>query len=289
MSVDIITNYRNHLRPMAQSTQQVYVAEFKQFVEYFKGDDYRYISHDKIVEYLARLYDSGYSPSKVNQAINAIKFYKEKVLGQKRQTYFLKRPRSKKFLPTILPQQQMFDVVNSPRNIKHSTLLFTIYDNGLRISELINLKLHDVITRTDNPHIIIRDSKYNNTRTLYISEECVTRLQNYYRQFKPQVYLFEGAVAGEPISDTTVANVLKDALRRNRVVKRFRVHDMRHNFATHCLLNGTDIYQLSLFLGHKNVSTTQKYYAHLLPNQITIYRAQPAKEGRVVQMNLKVA
>lgn len=89
---------------MAENTQKVYLGEFKQFVEHFKGEDYRYISHDRIVEYLARLYDAGYSPSKVNQAINAIKFYKEKLLGQKRQTYFLKRPRSKKFLPTILPQ-----------------------------------------------------------------------------------------------------------------------------------------------------------------------------------------
>lgn len=289
MNVDIITNYNNYLRPMAINTQKVYKAEFKQFIDYFKGHDYRYISHDKIAEYLARLYDTGYSPSKVNQAINAIKFYKEKVLGQKRQTYFIKRPRSKKFLPTILSQQQMFDVVNSPRNLKHSTLLFTIYDNGLRISEIINLKLADVITKTEFPHIIIRDSKYNNSRTLYISEECVTRLKAYYRQFKPLVYLFEGAVSGEPISDTTISNVLKDALKRNRVIKRFRVHDLRHNFATHCLLNGTDIYQLSLFLGHKSVSTTEKYYAHLLPNQITIHRAQPVKDVRIIQIDRKVA
>lgn len=287
--MDIITNYRNHLRPMAQNTQKVYMGEFKKFVEHFKGEDYRYISHDRIVEYLARLYDAGFSPSKVNQAINAIKFYKEKVLGQKRQTYFLKRPRSKKFLPPILPQQQMFDVINSPRNLKHSTMLFTIYDNGLRISEIINLKLTDVITKTEFPHIIIRDSKYNNTRTLYISEDCVTRIRAYYRQFKPKVYLFEGVTPGQPISDTTIANVLKEALKRNRIVKRFRVHDLRHNFATHCLLNGTDIYQLSLFLGHKSVATTEKYYAHLLPGQITIRRAQPVKEGRIIQIESKVA
>lgn len=189
---------------MAKSTQAVYTGEFKRFVAFFKGEDYRYISHDKIVEYLAHLYDAGFSPSKVNQAINAIKFYKEKVMGQKRQTYFLKRPRNRKFLPTILPQQQMFDVVNSPRNLKHSTLLFTIYDNGLRISEIINLKLTDVITKTEFPHIIIRDSKYNNTRTLYISADCVERIKAYYKQFRPQVYLFEVAVCGEPISDTTL-------------------------------------------------------------------------------------
>ena len=287
--MDIITTYQNYLRPMARSTQAVYLSEFKRFIKYFKGEDYRYISHDRIVEYLASLYDARYSPSKVNQAINAIKFYKEKVLGQKRQTYFLKRPHRKKFLPTILSQEHMFAVVDSPSNLKHRTLLFTIYDNGLRISELINLRLQDVITKTTDPHIIIRDSKYGSTRTLYLSEECVERIKAYYRLFRPQVYLFEGAMAREPISDTTIANVLKATLRKNGVKRRFRVHDLRHNFATHCLINGTDIYHLSQFLGHRSVSTTEKYYAHLLPNQVTIRRAQTAKEGKVVTMERRVA
>lgn len=274
---------------MAANTQKVYLSEFKKFVEYFTGEDYRYISRDKIVEYLSRLYDNGSSPSKINQAINAIKFYKEKILEQPRQTYFLKRPRTKKFLPVILPQQQMFDVVNSPRNLKHSTLLFTIYDNGLRKSEIINLKLTDVITKTEYPHIIIRDSKYNNTRTLYLSPDCVEKLRAYYRQYKPEVYLFEGANPAEPISDTTIANILKKALKKNGVVKRFRVHDLRHNFATNCLLNGTDIYQLSLFLGHKNVATTQKYYAHLLPNQVTIHRPTNKPSAQIININRKIA
>lgn len=282
--MDIITNYQNHLKAkcLARSTQATYLSEFRKFAEFFKGEDYRYVSKEKIVGYLAHLYDLGCSPSKVNQAINAIKFYKERVLGQKRQTYFLKRPRRGKFMPCILSQEQMFAVVNSPDNLKHRTLLFVMYDNGLRKSELINLRLSDVRTLVEHPHIIVRDSKHHGSRTIYLSDECLERIRAYYRAFKPEVYLFEGAVAGAAISETTITNILKNALRSQRVRQRFRVHDLRHNFATHCLLNGTDIYHLSKVLGHRSVETTQKYYAHLLPDQVVIRRPQPQKTCKVI-------
>ena len=249
---------------------------------YFKGEDYRYISRDSIIEYLARLYDQGYSASKINQAINAIKYFKEKVLGQKRQTYFLKRPRRSKFIPTILSPEQMQTVINAPKNLKHHTILFTIYDNGIRIGELINLRLADVRTRCKNPYIIIRAAKHNGDRVLYLSPQCLEKLQTYYRKFKPKTYLFEGATTGQPISKTTITKVLNKAVTMSRVTEHLRVHDLRHNFATHCLLAGTSIYDLSRQLGHKKVETTQKYYVHLLPNQIKIHRPASVKPGQPV-------
>lgn len=270
--MDLITNYANHLKPMAKNTQSVYLSEFKAFINYFAGEDYRYISRDKIIEYLARLYDLGFSPSKINQAINAIKFYKEKILGQKRTTYFLKRPRRKKFFPTILTPEQMQAVINSPKSLKQRTVLYFIYDNGLRISEALNLKLSDLITRCPEPHIKIRAAKHGGERVLYLSPEMVDKLQTYYHNFKPKVFLFEGQIPGTPYSKTSVNNCLQAALKKQKIKARFRVHDLRHNIATHCLLAGTDIYQLSKWLGHKRVETTQKYYAHLLPDQIKIYR-----------------
>lgn len=270
--MNLITNYTNHLKPLAKNTQTVYLSEFKAFVKYFAGEDYRYISRDSIIEYLARLYDQGYSASKVNQSINAIKFYKEKILGQKRTTYFLKRPRRQKFIPPILSPEQMAQVITTPKNLKHSTILYFIYDNGLRISEAQNLKLSNVRTRTQNPHIIILNTKHGGDRVLYLSAQCLEKLQIYYHKFKPQTYLFEGAEANKPISKTTITKILDKAIKQNKIIARFRVHDLRHNFATHCLINGTNIYDLSRQLGHRNVQTTQKYYAHLLPNQIKINR-----------------
>lgn len=281
----LITNYTNHLKPLAKNTQLVYLSEFKAFVKYFDGEDYRYISRDKIIEYLARLYDCGYSSSKINQAINAIKFYKEKILGQKRTTYFLKRPRMQKFIPNIISPEQMKLVIETPTNLKHRTLLFMIYDNGLRRGELINLKLSDLNTKCLNPYFVVRNAKQGGDRVIYFSDECLKRLKIYYKQFKPKQYLFEGQYTGRPISETTISNVLKNALKKNNIKGRFRVHDLRHNFATHCLIAGTDIYHLSKILGHKKVETTQKYYAHLLPNQVVIKRpSTQIKEARIIQL-----
>ncbi len=272
--MDLLTNYQNYMkaRRLAKSTQGTYYSEFKAIKEYFEGEDLRYLSRDKIIEYLARLYDQGYSASKINQAINAYKFYREKMLGKKRQTYFLKRPYQPKFNPPILSQEQMLAVVNSPKNLKHRALLTTIYLNGLRRGELINLQLMDVRSKADEPHLIIRKAKHNSSRHLYVETDFMEMLNKFYNVYKPKLYLFEGAEPGSPISATTIARILGKALLACKIEEPFRVHDMRHNFATHCLLNGTDIYDLSQYLGHKSVETTEKYYAHLLPNQLVIKR-----------------
>lgn len=291
MIVELITNYKNHLKAYryAESTISTYMCEFSAFMQYFKGEDYRYIPRERIIEYLARLYDNGYSDSKVNQAINAIKFYKEKILHQKRSTYFLKRPRSKKFIPPIISQQRMFDVISSIKNLKHQTLIYTLYLNGLRKGELINLKLEDVRSKAENPHLVIRKAKNDSKRLLYIDDDFVQILRTYYLKYRPKTYIFEGAEKGNPISETTIARILDKAMKENGITERFRVHDLRHNFATHCLLNGTSIYDLAKFLGHKSVETTEKYYAHLLPSEIKINRPkQPVKDSKVISINRKV-
>lgn len=156
--------------------------------------------------------------------------------------------------------------------------------NGLRKGELINLKLSDVRTKEEDPHIIIREAKYDSSRVIYLSDECLYMIREYYRKFKPCIYLFEGSEVGKPISETTISNILKRALKNQQVTQRFRVHDLRHNFATHCLQNGTDIYHLSKILGHKSVQTTEKYYAHLLPNQVKINRPKSLNKSKIIQL-----
>lgn len=294
MDVDIITKYTDYLKAyrLAPSTQKTYLCEFKAFRDFYPNEDLRYISRHKIITYLARLYDLEYSDSKVNQAINSIKFYKEKILGKKRDTYFLKRPRRKKFIPPILSQQKMFEIIDSVKNLKHRTLLYLVYINGLRRGEIINMKLVDVRSKADKPHLIIRNAKHNSSRLLFMEEEIVAQIRFYFIKYKPKKYLFEGYTPGEPISASTIARILDKALKANGITERFRVHDLRHNFSTHCLLNGTSIYDLAYFLGHKSVETTEKYYAHLVPSDIRINRPQRPQaaiySGRIISINRKI-
>lgn len=271
-----IEKYHLHMQAarLAPSTISVYLTEFKQYCVYFKERDIRYIKRDSILEYMKRLYDSGYSGSKVNQAINAIKFYKEKVLGEKKNTYFIKRPRQDKFIPTILPFETIQRIINAPSNLKHRTILFCIYHSALRISEAINLSLMDFRSKQKNPQLIIRKSKHRHSRIIPITEECVDLVRQYYLQYRPKTYLFEGAIKNKKISETTIRNILDKACRKCEIKENLRVHDLRHNFVTHCLQRGTSLHHISKFIGHKSTQTTEKYYAHLMPEDLVIIRPQ---------------
>lgn len=270
----VLDKYHLYLQAarMAPSTIKTYITEFKQYCRYFQGQDLRYIKRDSILEYIKRLYDLGYSPSKVNQAVNAIKFYKEKVLGEKRATYFIKRPRIEKFIPTILPFQTICKIINTPSNFKHRTILFCIYHNALRISEAINLTLMDFRSKQKNPQLIIRNSKHNSSGIVPLTKECVSMVRAYYLKYKPKKYLFEGATPGKKISRTTIRTILKQACEECNIIENLRVHDLRHNFVTHCLQQGTRLHHISKFIRHKNTQTTEKYYAHLLPEDLVIIR-----------------
>ncbi len=271
-------------RRLAESTKTAYTNEFKAYQRFFRGEDLRYISRDDIIRYISYLYDLGYSGSKVNQAINAIKFWKEKCLGQKRETYFIKRPWREKFVPLIISYDKMISLIDNTRNLKHRAILHTIYHNGLRISELLNLTLMDVRTRCDNPQLIIRNSKHNRTRIIMLTPDNVELLQLYYRKYKPKNWLFEGEKGNCRYSKTSVARILQKACKRENIKERFRVHDLRHNFATHSLQLGTNIHHLARHLGHASVKTTESTYSHLLPEQISIVRPQLRGHKKVIHI-----
>jgi site-specific recombinase XerD len=276
-------------RRLAPSTQKTYFSEFKKYCEFFKIEeeniDVRYISRDEIIRYLAYIYDCGYSPSKVNQTINAIKFYKEQVLGQKRSTYFLKRPKHQKFIPTIQTPELMYNICMNTANLKHRAILFLFYDTGIRRGELLKLTLMDVRSKAENPHLIIKEAKHNSCRIVNMSEECVNLLNLYYSKYHPKHYLFEGDGQTGQYSATSIKNILDAACLREELGKPMRIHDLRHNYATHTMIAGTSMRDTQEQLGHKSYKTTEDYYLHILPEHRKIKRTYPKKE----EIRLRIA
>lgn len=275
-------------RKLSPHTQQIYKKEFADFRKYANGADLRNINRDLITEYLARLYAMGYSNSKVNQAINAIKFWNEKVLGKRRQTYFIKRPYRDKVIPNIITPQRMQQLISRTRNLKHRALLHLVYHHGLRISEVQKLTLMCVKGKCQNPHLIIKQSKHGKSRIANLNRETLELLREYYLQFKPRNYLFEGEKKNETYSKTSMRRVLKKACRRVGIKERFRFHDLRHNFITHALQAGTNIYHLSQFVGC-GVPTIIKTYAHLLPEDIIINLPETKTETKVMTIQRKAS
>jgi site-specific recombinase XerD len=196
------------------------------------------------------------SSSTQNTAINAIKFYYERVLGGKRRFYALDRPNTEKTLPTVLSTEEIAAIMKATQNLKHKAILMLIYSGGLRISEATNLKISDIDSA--RMQIRIAQSKGNKDRYTLLSHKTLQVLREYAKQYHPKDYLFEGAEGG-PYSTRSIQEFFKEVCQRAGIKKRVTVHTLRHSFATHLLENGTDLRYIQALLGHESSKTTEMY------------------------------
>ena len=200
--------------------------------------------------------ERGISASSQNQAINAIKFYYEKVKGGARKFYQLERPLKETKLPTVLSVEEVQAMIKSTKNLKHKTMIMLCYSAGLRLGELLNLKPNDI--DSDRMQISIKGAKGKKDRYTLLAEKLLPLLRDYYKKYGPKEYLFEGETGGQ-YSERSMQTVVKEALQRGNVKKYATVHTLRHSFATHLLENGTDLRYIQNLLGHSSSKTTEVY------------------------------
>ena len=258
------------LKRYSVSTIKIYSSYFSQFMKYFDKYDLNKISSDQINAYILELmHNHGISSSQQNQRINAIKFYYEKVLGREKQYYKVERPRKERKLPTVLSKQEVNLLLNFSVNIKHKCILTTIYSAGLRRSELINLKVEDIDSKRGL--IKIRGAKGKKDRHTLLSEKLISLLREYYRIYQPVEWLFEGQKGGK-YSPTSVAKILKKAVKKSGIRKHVTPHCLRHSFATHLLEQGTNLRYIQEILGHEDPRTTQ-IYTRVATNELSNIRS----------------
>ncbi len=241
----------------SENTKRTYVGLFGQFINYFPETAIDEISEDQInvfMKYL--LHTKKVSASTQNQAINAIKFYYERVRKEQRKVYALERPLKESKLPKVLSEEEVLAILKSVENVKHKAMLWLIYAAGLRRSELIGLKLKDV----DSKRMVINilGGKGKKDRITLLSEKILNLLRIYFTSYKPKVWLFEGT-PGEAYSATSLQQVFSKALRKSGVKREATLHTLRHSFATHLLEGGTDIRYIQALLGHSSSKTTEIY------------------------------
>lgn len=251
------------------STQTTYIAYFKDFQHYFSENKLEDISIESINQYILKLIKiNKISSSEQNQRINAIKFYYEKVLGREKQYFSIDRPRAASNLPKVLSKNEVQQILNQCNNLKHKCILALIYSAGLRRSELINLKITDIIS--ERGQIRISGAKGNKDRYTLLSNWLLTSLREYYKQYKPQIWLFEGA-AGVQYSATSIAHILKSASIKAGIKRNITPHMLRHSFATHLLEQGTDLRYIQELLGHSSSKTTE-IYTHVSTKNISMIK-----------------
>ena len=177
-------------------------------------------------------------------------------MGQERQFIDLERPKKIQQLPQVLSMQEIKLILSNTNNSKHEAMLTTIYSGGLRVGEMINLKIKDI--DSDGMRIWIREGKGVKDRLTVLSPKLLDLLRVYFRKYRPEEYLFEGPEGGM-YSASSVRKVLQKAVLRAGIRKKVVPHTLRHSFATHLLENGTNLRYIQSLLGHNNPKTTEIY------------------------------
>ena len=246
------------IRNFSPRTIQAYLYYNKELLR-FANKDVREISGQDIRDYLDCLFDLNRSSSTVNLAINAFKFYYEGVL--KRRFFVpktgIRRPKTEKRLPTVLSKAEVLLMINSLDNLKHKLMIEILFGSGLRVSELVDLKINDIdfFRRI----ITIRQGKGAKDRITIVSERTLREIEKYLLEYQPLIFLFESHEAGEKLNVRTAQKVVAEAVELAGVNPMVSAHSLRHSFATHLLESGTDIRYIQELLGHARLETTQIY------------------------------
>lgn len=256
----LLLNYR-------YTTIKTYKSHFKDFIIYYDEICPTKITEQEIRKFLLYLIkEKRVHYTTQNQAINAIKFYYEKVLHQKRKVYYIERPRKQKTLPQVLSLEEVEALINAVENIKHKCILMLIYASGLRLGEVTNLLLTDI--HSDRKCIFIRDAKGGKDRYSLLSQKVLLLLRNYYKTYRPSHWLFEGENGGQ-YSKRSVQSIFKKAKIKSQINPLATPHTLRHSFATHLLESGVSLRHIQELLGHNSIKTTE-VYTHISSSQLKL-------------------
>ena len=247
-------------RRYSENTRGIYISMLKLFFSYFAGKDVDVLTKEDIQEYILYLKEKrSYSSSSQNQAVNAIKFYYEKVKGQQRETYWIERPRKETKLPKVISEEEVVRMLQGIDNLKHLAIVSLLYSSGLRRSELLNLKKGDI--NVARKQILVEGGKGKKDRITILSETALEVLKKYVIEYKPTHFLFEGK-PGNKYSSTSVAKIVQQAAEKAQIPMKVTPHILRHSFATHLMDQGIETRYIQILLGHESLNTTA-IYAHV--------------------------
>ena len=244
------------LKRYSYKTIKTYKNIFRQFLQFYDDIAPPEITEAQIRKFLLEKVHQKVSESFQNQIINAIKFYYEKVLGQERKTYYLPRPKKAEQLPNVLSEEEVLLLLNATNNLKHRCMLMLAYSGGLRLSEIVNLKIKDINSAQNC--IFVKAGKGKKDRTTLLSNKVLIALREYYEVYTPIDFLFEGQGGGQ-YSPRSVQNIFTAAKEKSGINAYATLHTLRHSFATHLLEHGVSLVYIKDLLGHNSIKTTEIY------------------------------
>jgi site-specific recombinase XerD len=259
---EALQKFVQHLKLKAYSTSTIktYRNELLQLLQLLKQKPVHDLKPDDIKRYMVYCMEKeGIKEATAHSRINAIKFYFEKVLGREKFFWEIPRPKKAMQLPKLLNEEDLQKLFNALQNKKHKAMLFTAYSAGLRVSELVNLKLTHI--DSSRMQIFIERAKGKKDRYVNLSPVLLDVLRSYIKTYKPRpsTFLFESESTGTAYPTRTAQQIFSNAKRKAGINKEVGIHSLRHSFATHLLDKGTDIRYIKDLLGHFNIKTTERY------------------------------
>jgi site-specific recombinase XerD len=250
------------LRGMAERTREAYLGAVARMARFYRRSPER-VSEQEVQAYLLHMMqEEKLSWSTCNIAANGLRFLYHTTLGRDRTQFCIPSAKQPSRLPEILSQEEIVRLFASTPHPKHRALLMTTYAAGLRVSEVVNLKVTDI--DADRMSLRVEQGKGAKDRYTLLSVRLLEELRSYWRRDRPAVWLFPSRT-GRPLDVSAAQKIYYAAKLRARINKRGGIHALRHAFATHSLEAGTDVHAIQRLLGHGHISSTMRYFhlAHL--------------------------
>jgi site-specific recombinase XerD len=197
------------------------------------------------------------SASAMNQHAAALRFLYSVTLDRKIPVEHIPYARPGRKLPVVPGPCELGAFFDAVTNLKHRTVLLTLYAAGLRLSEVLSLRVEDI--DGERGLIRVRAGKGNKDRYTILSPTLLDALRAYWRAYRPKTWLFPGQRPQEPLTGHSIQKVCVRARQKAGIAKPISAHSLRHGFATHLLESGTDLRTIQLLLGHTSLATTSVY------------------------------
>lgn len=249
------------IRGRAESTKTDYIRIAKELAEYYHCSP-DLLNAEQVQEFLFYLAsEREYAPGSLNQAAFALRFLFHVTLGRPKAKFVIPTSKKPAKLPTVFSRSEIEDLFENANNLRNRALLMATYSNGLRISEVVNLKITDIDSSRWTIHI--RGGKGDKDRMGGLAKRLHKTLQEYWRAYRPKIWLFPSRkYPHQHLSDNAARKMFHEVRKRAGIHKPCRFHDLRHSFATHLLEAGKDLRQIQKLMGHSSIMSTF-IYIHL--------------------------
>ncbi len=245
------------LKAYSETTIKTYCTELAQFLYLLKGVPADTINPDRLRGYLLYcISDLGLTENQIHSRLNALKFFYENLFNWTNFYYEIPRPKKKEALPKVFSANEILRLFEVTTNLKHLMMLKMAYGMGLRVSEIVEIRINNI--DSDRMLVLIQNSKGKKDRYVPLPYSILDELRIYYKTHKPKVYLFENEFH-QPMAVRSIQAIFKAAKDKAKIKKPIGIHGLRHSYATHLLEYGTDMSIIQKLLGHSHIKTTEVY------------------------------